>query len=1034
MDVSTIGSGTLAVTGAVSGTIQGSFMTPDSGAVQSIEFHPQSDMSRGEMITVSFQPDQDPCRGVLEEPYVFRFVVDTEGYMPSFTDSGQLIQAPRKVLDMVSLDENEDGYLDIFWVGRALEVTPYTYWETLNNDGQGFFSNSSGPIVSDYSRAVATSDLNLDGTPDLMYSAYIDDGHSHAPPLIVKGLISHEEIHLPTTIWDNKGYPVCIISPDDCSSLEPGRYSIIWDSKDPVIDYDGIVSADLDGDKFPEVIFRWLDPYELSPGNHNWYFPLSHVSVHPSELLSFHGQIELSSPGTYSEELIADLFLATSTDQNYSLDIPASDVATGDMDGDGDDDLVILENKVLDRLDSTPAGSVNGFHILLDDSSSLKSYELTNERPPDPHTNVVLEYTPESVALGDVDGDGDLDLLFSGKKYHLLKFNEGDRKFTQGTWILDESPPSINNISRNALGPQNFSYTRVSFVDVDGDGDNDIYNGGGYFFLNNGFGEFNEGPLEGVSGHIKPDPENSMVYLMEDFDNDGDIDIVFASTGLKLQVWFNDLYQQSPVPDATGLKNSANNSQTPSTSGTNASSADAQGPVRGDPPSGSTDSPSTSGTTTGLADMPASGTKPPSTAGTTAGPTDTPNSSAGESSPNLPSGETGSTDDLNTGNVWTKQTLESGSEDAGKMVRMSYGPSPYSLHMVYQKEAEGKDKIFYKTYDTRSSTHSGAERITFSGDSNEEPGDIKSACGNLDVDPDNPVCISYYSDSDLHGAWYIEEMEESDGGFGVRDGLQNKTIDADGTVGRYSTILIDTSGTAHLVYYNDTDNNLMYVVQEGSDSRFWDEWEQPQVIDGSEGNENVGQYATAAIHDDAIHVLYRTSGNIINHMYSPPPSNSGRTWIRTEVIADDPTKSHLALDLDLLGDPHLVYHRQGSNDLEYAWGIQGENGEWVWENELIDSEGKVGTHASLFMQLIPGQDPIHKPHVSYFDRSNYSLKYATKMLNPLSGTWGWVNETVDNPPKIDSVGKYTDLIVIDDGTVYIAYYDEANGDLKLAHN
>ena len=56
------------------------------------------------------------------------------------------------------------------------------------------------------------------------------------------------------------------------------------------------------------------------------------------------------------------------------------------------------------------------------------------------------------------------------------------------------------------------------------------------------------------------------------------------------------------------------------------------------------------------------------------------------------------------------------------------------------------------------------------------------------------------------------------------------------------------------------------------------------------------------------------------------------------------------------------------------------------------------------------------------------------MFNPGLGVWTWVTETVDNPPKLDSAGKFTDIIVTDDGTIYIAYYDETNGELKLAHN
>ena len=58
----------------------------------SVVFNPDDEhLSRGEMITVSFQPDLDPCRSILEDPYVFQFVVDTEGYVPSFTKHKQAL-------------------------------------------------------------------------------------------------------------------------------------------------------------------------------------------------------------------------------------------------------------------------------------------------------------------------------------------------------------------------------------------------------------------------------------------------------------------------------------------------------------------------------------------------------------------------------------------------------------------------------------------------------------------------------------------------------------------------------------------------------------------------------------------------------------------------------------------------------------------------------------------------------------------------------------------------------------------------------
>ncbi|MDF7813362.1 T9SS type A sorting domain-containing protein [Hymenobacter sp. YC55] len=131
-----------------------------------------------------------------------------------------------------------------------------------------------------------------------------------------------------------------------------------------------------------------------------------------------------------------------------------------------------------------------------------------------------------SLALGDVDGDGDLDLVFSeaASKTLQVRLNNGTGSFTGTSQV---------SISSNAM--------RIELTDLDNDGDLDALTGYGgtatgplNIRLNNGQGQFSgttELPVGGYRGTIG----------LADFDDDGDVDIavpLFQPDG-KLSLWRN---------------------------------------------------------------------------------------------------------------------------------------------------------------------------------------------------------------------------------------------------------------------------------------------------------------------------------------------------------------------------------------------------------------------------------------------------------------------------------------------------------------
>jgi hypothetical protein len=87
----------------------------------------------------------------------------------------------------------------------------------------------------------------------------------------------------------------------------------------------------------------------------------------------------------------------------------------------------------------------------------------------------------------------------------------------------------------------------------------------------------------------------------------------------------------------------------------------------------------------------------------------------------------------------------------------------------------------------------------------------------------------------------------------------------------------------------------------------------------------------------------------------------------------------------------------------------------------VDSAGDVGKHTSLAL------DSGGNPHISYFDDTSNTLKYAR-----LTGTT-WLSEMVDyigEPPY----NRGRSSLELDQADVpFISYYDATNGDLNFAH-
>jgi hypothetical protein len=182
----------------------------------------------------------------------------------------------------------------------------------------------------------------------------------------------------------------------------------------------------------------------------------------------------------------------------------SANVSIGDLDSDGDLDLVLAKGRHTPLVD----------RVLLNDGKG--AFASSNLGPIADRT-----YT---AALADLDGDGDLDVLTSNDRpdSKLVYLNNGKGQFTvHGTWGVPE-----------------WSTRNAAVADLNGDGKVDVIAanrpGPSYVCLNEGGGRF--------AAECIPIPAESATSIVPaDFDKDGFIDLAVPSRdGGQSHIYFND--------------------------------------------------------------------------------------------------------------------------------------------------------------------------------------------------------------------------------------------------------------------------------------------------------------------------------------------------------------------------------------------------------------------------------------------------------------------------------------------------------------
>jgi hypothetical protein len=297
----------------------------------------------------------------------------------------------------------------------------------------------------------------------------------------------------------------------------------------------------------------------------------------------------------------------------------------------------------------------------------------------------------------------------------------------------------------------------------------------------------------------------------------------------------------------------------------------------------------------------------------------------------------------------------------------------------------------------------------------------------LAIDSNGYAHIAYYARYGGHDLLYA--WEEPDGWY-------YEVVDSNGKVGNLASLTLDIHGYPHIVYYVDLEYKIRHAWKDHNGWQF----------------ENIGSASYSNINikidpNNVIHISFRGIDGEL--MYGNKKDNR---WY-LEAIADNGEYSSLALDS--LGFPHISYADKPAQKVIYAW-----KDNYGWNFRDVEA---------FFADTSLALDNNGTPHISYYGICY--LHYATwdgdewnkeiildirgsgdhtialdhnghPLIGYYGGTWPghlilkrwngnqWINQTIDK----NVGGSWGDLSLTIDklGNLFISYYDNPNGDLKMA--
>jgi len=388
-------------------------------------------------------------------------------------------------------DLDGDGNLDVFVTNGTSFGAVADYW--LRGDGAGAFTQA-GSFVPEFGNDAALGDVDGDGDLDVFVA------NAFANQLFLN---------------DGAGAFV------DASTRIPGdavlTYSVLLADLDDDADLDAVLGT---GAQLENRVYAndgggtFTDT--LQPFGGSFALPVRDVAVGDVDL-DGDQDLAFAAYGRQSIVFLGDGELRFGVGRRgLPLDsIDTTDLVTGDVDGDGDLDVVATGGTQV----VVASGEAVLFENLGFGEFSYEDAALTQ-----------LERDFLAADLGDLDGDGDLDLaLIAGYQDSASVFlrNQGDGTFVD---VTAETP------GETADGRE------VAFGDADGDGDLDLYigvvgGGADRYWLNDGDGGFVDAP----AGYAVNPFYSTYLFVWHDLDADGVLEALVGGPGSSiLHLYEND--------------------------------------------------------------------------------------------------------------------------------------------------------------------------------------------------------------------------------------------------------------------------------------------------------------------------------------------------------------------------------------------------------------------------------------------------------------------------------------------------------------